>query len=314
MKKVLLILATIPTFLVAQNITNTLGTGGNLEVKTSGGVEALTVTDGGQVIISDVANPTPKTSVILDLNSTDKTLQLPMLDFGTYIGVTAHDAGRIFWDVATGRVRMFYGTGLLDIAGILDQRDGIRQLKDVQGNSFSNSIYIGESAGTDGNGGNGPNDGDQNNVAFGRNALIDLGTADGTGFAAEENTAIGAYAGSKVTTGRGNTALGFQAGVQTGGETLNYTTAIGYGAEAYEDNQLVLGRTADVGGSHPATSVLIHGATTIQSTTTIQDVLKLTPMVAPPSGERGDIYYDVSTDKLMLCTATGTPGTWVALN
>ena len=269
MRKLLLALVTLPTFLVAQNITNTLGTGGKLEVKTSAGtpVEVLTVTDGSQVIISDVASPTAKTGVILDLNSTDKTLQFPMLSFNTYVGVTAHGAGRMFWDSDNNRFGMFYGTGILDFARIIDSRDGPASLKYVQGNPTGTSIYMGLDAGNGYNSGAGPNDGDQENVAFGHNALYNLGTADGTGFLAEENTAIGGYAGAVITTGRGNTALGFEAGPANGSGTLNYSTAIGYGARTTEDDQLVLGRAANI-GTNPATQVVIPGKAKIGGSVT----------------------------------------------
>ena len=304
MRKLLLALVTLPTFLFAQDITNTLGTGGKLEVKTSAGtpVEVLTVTDGSQVIISDVASPTPKTDVILDLNSTDKTLQFPMLSFNTYVGVTAHGAGRMFWDSDNNRFGMFYGTGLLDYARIIDSRDGPASLNYVQGNDNGSSIYIGLGAATGFNSGAGPNNGDQENVAFGHDALYNIGTSNGTGFLAEENTAIGGSAGYNVTTGRGNTALGFTAGVtvDAGGGELDYTTAIGYGAITTADNQIMLGRTVD--------HVVIPGKANIR------DVLNLKPIATPGSGVEGDIYYNSGTQKLMLCTASGTPGTWVALN
>ena len=304
MRKLLLALVTLPTFLFAQDITNTLGTGGKLEVKTSAGtpVEVLTVTDGSQVIISDVASPTPKTSVILDLNSTDKTLQFPMLSFQTYVGITAHGAGRMFWDSDNNRFGMFYGTGILDFARIIDSRDGPASLKYVQGNDNGSSIYIGLGAATGFNSGAGPNNGDQENVAFGHDALYNIGTSNGTGFLAEENTAIGGSAGYNVTTGRGNTALGFTAGVtvDAGGGELDYTTAIGYGAITTADNQIMLGRTVD--------HVVIPGKANIR------DVLNLKPIATPGSGVEGDIYYNSGTQKLMLCTASGTPGTWVALN
>lgn len=304
MRKLLLALVTLPTFLFAQDITNTLGTGGKLEVKTSAvtPVEVLTVTDGSQVIISDVASPTPKTDVILDLNSTKRTLQLPMIDPSTWI-LETHGAGRIFWNTGgDGNLEVFYGTGLLDFATVLDSRSGIRSLNYVQGNDNGSSIYIGLGAATGFNSGAGPNNGDQENVAFGHDALYNIGTSNGTGFLAEENTAIGGSAGYNVTTGRGNTALGFTAGVtvDAGGGELDYTTAIGYGAITTADNQIMLGRTVD--------HVVIPGKANIR------DVLNLKPIATPGSGVEGDIYYNSGTQKLMLCTASGTPGTWVALN
>ena len=303
MRKLLLALVTLPTFLFAQDITNTLGTGGKLEVKTSAGtpVEVLTVTDGSQVIISDVASPTAKTDVILDLNSTTKTLQLPMIDPSIWI-LETHGAGRIFWNTGgDGNLEVFYGPGITDFATVLNSRDGIRFLSDVQGNDNSTSIYIGLDAATGGNGGNGPKNGDQENVAFGHDALFNLGSANGAGTFAEENTAIGADAGYEVTTGRGNTALGYQAGVLTGGfGALNYTTAIGYGAKADTDNQIMLGRVSD--------QVVIPGKANIR------DVLNLEPMAAPSSGEVGDIYFDSGTSKVMVCITAGTPGVWENLN
>lgn len=310
MRKLLLALVTLPTFLVAQNITNTLGTGGKLEVKTSAGtpVEVLTVTDGSQVIISDVASPTPKTDVILDLNSTKRTLQLPMIDPNTWI-LETHGPGRIFWNTGgDGNLEVLFGTGLTDFASIIDSRDGPASLNFVQGNPTGTSIYIGLDAATGYNSGAGANNGDQENVAFGHNALYKIGTADGSTSNAEQNTAIGSYAGAEITTGRGNTALGFGAGPAIGGETLNYSTAIGYGARTDADNQLVLGRAADFAQTHPATQVVIPGKAEIR------DVLNLKPRTAPTIGVEGDIYYNSGTQKLMLCTASGTPGTWVALN
>ncbi|MQP23795.1 hypothetical protein GFJ94_01810 [Flavobacterium sp. LMO8] len=295
MKKLftLIIMAGLAFTTQAQNITNTLGATGKLEVKTSGGVEALTVTDGSQVIISNVASPTPKTGVILDLNSTDKTLQFPMLSFNTYVGVTAHGAGRMFWDSDNNRFGMFYGTDILDFARIIDSRDGPASLKYVQGNPAGTSIYIGLDAGNGYNSGAGPNNGDQENVAFGHDALYSIGTADGTGSLAEQNTAIGGSAGYNVTTGQGNTALGFTAGVtgDAGGGELDYTTAIGYGAITTADNQIMLGRTVD--------HVVIPGKANIR------DVLNLKPMSAAPSSPvNGDLYVN-STDNHIYCYLGG---------
>ena len=308
MKKLftLVIMAGLAFTTQAQNITNTLGTGGKLEVKTSGGVEALTVTDGSQVIISDVASPTPKTDVILDLNSTDKVLQLPTLTFAKIFGIT-HGAGRMFWESDSKRFGMFHGTDPLDFAYIIDSRDGPASLKYVQGNDNGSSIYIGLGAATEFNTGTGPHNGDQDNVAFGHDALYKIGTANGLGVLAVKNTAIGGSAGFEITTGTGNTALGFGAGPANGSGTLNYSTAIGYGARTTEDNQLVLGRGANI-GLYPATQVVIPGKANIR------DVLNLKPISAPTDGVEGDIYFDSGTKKLMLCTASGTPGTWVALN
>lgn len=310
MKKLftLVIMAGLAFTTQAQNITNTLGSGGKLEVKTSGGVEALTVTDGSQVIISDVASPTPKTSVILDLNSTNKTLQFPMLSFGTYVGVTAHGAGRMFWDSDNNRFGMFSGTDILDFHYMIDSRDGPASLNFVQGNDNGSSIYIGLGAATAFGSGNGPSNADQENVAFGHDALYNLGTVTGAGNLAEENTAIGAYAGYEVTTGRGNTALGFTAGPALGLGALNYSTAIGYGARTDASDQIMLGRSADPTLLWPATQVVIPGKANIR------DVLNLKPMTAPTSGEVGDIYFDSADSKVKVCITAGTPGVWEALN
>lgn len=42
--------------------------------------------------------------------------------------------------------------------------------------------------------------------------------------------------------------------------------------------------------------------------------LRLVPQAAPSSGQTGDVYYDSGTNKLRVCTVTGTPGTWVDLH
>ncbi len=56
------------------------------------------------------------------------------------------------------------------------------------------------------------------------------------------NTVLGASAGNVITTGAGNTIIGRGADVSAG--TLNYATAIGYGAVATADNTMQLGNTS----------------------------------------------------------------------
>ena len=51
-------------------------------------------------------------------------------------------------------------------------------------------------------------------------------------------------------------------------------------------------------------------ANLLEGTTTINDVLQLTPRPTVPTGSNGMMYYDSTTDKLMLYAAS----TWVALN
>ncbi|WP_034062061.1 hypothetical protein [Lacinutrix jangbogonensis] len=278
----------------AQDIKNTLGTNGNFEVITSSNTETLTVTDDSQVIISDIDNPTPQATVILDLNSTKSTLQLPRINPSIWIGSDVHGPGRIFWNTGdAGGLAVFTGTGILDFTSILDTRSPMNSLSNVQGNGINNnSYYIGADAGLTAD----PND--NNNVAFGVNALKNLNSAFSASTESEENVAIGFEAGLYIITGMGNTAIGAQAGVPQfgGGSSLNYTTAIGYNATPDADNQIRLGRDVD--------HVVIPGVLKVQ------DVLNLKPRAtAPLNPEIGDMYYNSGTKRLMIFGG-GTTAVW----
>ena len=298
MKRLLFAVLILPLFGLAQNITNTLGTGGKFEVETSAGtpIEVLTVTDGSQVIVSDIDNPTAQTDVLLDLNSINKTLQLPKIDPSVWITNT-HGAGRLFWNTGgSGNLEVFIGTGATDFTAILDSRSKIGNLFDTKGNG-TNSYYIGTGAGGAALTSN------VNNTALGAGALSIL--TSGTSTEAEENVAIGTNSGQYVTTGKGNTAIGAESGVPTGSGALNYTTAIGYDARPDADNQIRLGTTNE--------HVVMPG------NVNIGDVLNLTPKGTDPTvGAVGDIYYSSFFSTIMICITAGdsspTPPVWKRVN
>lgn len=78
----------------------------------------------------------------------------------------------------------------------------------------------------------------------------------------------------------------------------------------------IYGVKIDISGftTTTGTSYGIHiqgaDANLLEGTTTINDVLQLTPRPTVPTGSNGMMYYDSTTDKLMLYAAS----TWVALN
>lgn len=97
-----------------------------------------------------------------------------------------------------------------------------------------------------------------NNTAVGSNALYALNSNGGQ---AISNTALGVYAGNKITTGNGNTAigtsagttvqggsnntfLGFAANVSAGGAAFTNATAIGYFAIVNASNKVRIGNTS----------------------------------------------------------------------
>lgn len=99
------------------------------------------------------------------------------------------------------------------------------------------------------------------NTAIGTNALrynnASYNTALGyqalylsSGLNANYNTALGIYAGYTVTTGSGNIFVGSSADVASGSGAINGAIVIGYGAQANQNSQLVIGSsTAKVGKS-----------------------------------------------------------------
>ncbi len=286
----LIILITFGSSIYAQDIKNTLGTNGNFEVITSSNTETLTVTNASQVIISDIATPTAKTDVLLDLNSINKTLQLPLLTPAVWSTINK-GPGRIFWNVqgGAGTLYAFTGTGPLDFISILDTRSLISSLADVRANisGDGSSYYIGTDAGL------AADEDDNNNVAFGVEALKNLNSINSASNEAEENVAIGHQASLYTNSGTGNTAIGAQAGVAEFSGTLNYTTAIGYNATPDEDNQIRLGRDVD--------HVVVPGVLKVQ------DMLNLKPRAsAPANPQLGDMYYDSGINRIRVWAGAPT--------
>lgn len=82
-----------------------------------------------------------------------------------------------------------------------------------------------------------------NNTAIGYNALINNTTGS-------NNTAVGYYSGFTGSTGSYNTMIGYNAGMVIAGLSgytgnYNYSTALGYNATITDNNQIVLGTTAE---------------------------------------------------------------------
>jgi hypothetical protein len=121
------------------------------------------------------------------------------------------------------------------------------------------------------------------NTAIGTNALrynnASYNTALGyqalylsSGLNANYNTALGIYAGYTVTTGSGNIFVGSSADVASSSGAINGAIVIGYGAQANQNSQLVIGSsTAKVGksdgtGEQTATSTSPSGLTAVLET------------------------------------------------
>jgi hypothetical protein len=293
MKKIVTLLTAVILVLSiqSQDISNTVGTNGNFKVNNSSGTTVLTVTDDGQTVLSDIGTTTPAANTVLDLNSTTKVLQLPIVPVSVY-GTMTKSPGQLFWAPEDGgRLLTFFGTGGADLAAVLDARSPIRQLFDVNGNITGTSYYIGTLAGNE------ADELDNQNVAFGKESLYLLNSSDNSGSEAEDNTAVGYQAGYHVITGRGNTAIGALSGVvASGGDTIKYSTAIGYNAKATDSYQIMLG-TADE-------KVIIPGDAHVFGSATIDDVLNLEPRTQPATAEEGDVYYDATNGKLRFFNGT----------
>jgi len=108
------------------------------------------------------------------------------------------------------------------------------------------------------------------NTAIGSNALNTLSTThNNTAVGAEAlryittsyNAAIGEYAGRVMTTGGYNTFLGARAGYIGTTESINYSTLIGYNAQATTSNTLVLGGGTNAASSAGISAIAINGLT-----------------------------------------------------
>ncbi len=134
-----------------------------------------------------------------------------------------------------------------------------------------------------------------NNVAIGYNALNTDATAD-------NNIAIGRDALWK-TTGANNTVIGYQGGYNNASGSNNVFIGANAGYNETGSNKLYI--------SNSNTSTPLIGGDFSTGIVTIKDVITLTPRAsAPTNPSQGMMYFDSTTNKLMVYDGTAWQACW----
>ncbi|MFM6994229.1 MAG: hypothetical protein ACKOWO_03825 [Sediminibacterium sp.] len=247
--------ASAPTWGSASAATLTGGTAGSIPYQSSvsttsfsaSGTTGQLLTSGGSgaptwTTVLSVAQGGTGTSTqnFVDLNTNQtiagvKTFSKDMVVNGITIG---RGVGQSSENVAIGGNALGSGTGARNTA------IGSNAMGGFTGTGFKNNTSVGYSNLSGITTGYG-------NTSMGAEAMASV-AAGGENTAignqtlrlatSSNNTVLGASAGNVITTGAGNTIIGRGADVSSG--TLNYATAIGYGAVATADNTMQLGNTS----------------------------------------------------------------------
>jgi len=123
---------------------------------------------------------------------------------------------------------------------------------------------------------------------------------------------------SSIIGGESNKILGNANHSLAFGESVSVSSD--YVAAFFADSSGFYRGKVGINNPSPTVELEVNGSAKVTSNlevdgkATINDVLHLTPGTAPVLPQRGDIYYDDSTDKVKVCTGEGPPVIWEDLN